>query len=461
MVDKILLEKLKSNFNEAFWFIKTNKVRTFLTALGIIFGVASVITMLAIGNGAEKEILAQLELVGVNNIVVTPIPDDIKDNSNENEEENENNETKRFSKGLDLLDALSVKDNIPGVKLVSPEIILDTYVINSGRQNPVKLVGVTDSFFDSSNIGLENGKDFSSYQHVNGLPVCIIGKKVEKKLFTGESALGKYIKVKNVWLQVIGIIEEKLISEQAQENLGIRDLNQDVYIPIKTFLVRYQDRKIISDKPRFSGGSGGGGFIVVGGNQNGPKERQPRGNYHQIDKLTIQVSNSNELKATAEVLSKMLKRRHNDVLDFEITIPIQLLKQQQKTKQIFNIVLSIIAGISLLIGGIGIMNIMLASVLERTKEIGIMRAIGATEEDVILQFLSESVLISIGGGIIGIFLGIIGAYVIEIVSGIETVLSLNSIMLSFFIAVAIGLIFGIFPAKSAANKRPIEALRSE
>ncbi|NMH89481.1 ABC transporter permease [Flavivirga algicola] len=451
MIDRILLEKLKSNFNEAFWFIKTNKVRTFLTALGIIFGVASVITMLAIGNGAEKEILAQLELVGVNNIVVTPILDEKDEDAKESDENGGESESKRFSKGLDMLDAVSVQKNIPSVKLVSPEIILNTYVINNGKQNPVKLIGISPSFFESSNINLENGKGFSDYQIKNALPVCIVGKKVEKKLFTGESALGKQIKVKDVWLQVIGVIEEKLISDKAQENLGIRDLNEDVYIPIKTFLVRYKDRKVISAK----GGRG------RNRNQNGPKKRIPRGNYHQIDKLTAQVSNSNELKATAEVLSKMLKRRHNDVLDFEISIPIQLLKQQQKTKQIFNIVLSIIAGISLLIGGIGIMNIMLASVLERTKEIGIIRAIGATEEDVILQFLSESVLISVGGGVIGIIVGVIGAYVIEIVSGIETVLSMNSITLSFFIAVIVGLIFGIFPAKAAANKKPIEALRSE
>ena len=166
-----------------------------------------------------------------------------------------------------------------------------------------------------------------------------------------------------------------------------------------------------------------------------------------------------KLNSTSNLLSRMLKRRHNDVLDFEISIPIQLLKQQQKTKQIFNIVLSIIAGISLLIGGIGIMNIMLASVLERTKEIGIIRAIGATQQDVVLQFLSESVLISIGGGIIGIFLGIISSYIIEIATGIETILSISSITLSFFVATAIGLIFGIAPAKSAANKRPIEAIR--
>ncbi|MEC3908519.1 ABC transporter permease [Tamlana sp. 2201CG12-4] len=452
MIDKVLLEKLKSNFTEAFRVIKTNKFRTFLTALGIIFGVAAVITMLAIGNGAEKEILSQLELVGVNNIVITPIPDEKDPDKSDDDIENENNnEPKRFSKGLDILDAQNVKKNIPGVKMISPEIILNTYVINNGKQNSVKLIGVTPFFFESSNINIEQGKSFSEYQINNALPVCIIGRKVEKKLFTGESALGKHIKVKDVWLQVIGIIEEKLISDKAQENLGIRDLNQDIFIPIKTFLVRYKDRKIITDNYNVSSSR----------NQNGPKKRIPRGNYHQIDKLTVQVSNTNQLKATAEVLSKMLKRRHNGVLDFEITIPIHLLKQQQKTKQIFNIVLSIIAGISLLIGGIGIMNIMLASVLERTKEIGIIRAIGAKQEDVILQFLSESVLISVGGGIIGIIVGIIGAYAIEIASGIETILSLNSILISFFIAVLVGLIFGILPAKSAANKKPIEALRAD
>lgn len=453
MSDSILIEKLKSNFSEALRVILTNKIRTFLTALGIIFGVAAVITMLAIGNGAEKEILSQLELVGVNNIVITPIIDDKEDS--DTEEDDGANESKRFSKGLDLLDAESIRKNIPTVSKISPEIILETYVTSKGRQSSVKLIGVSPDFFYTSNINIESGKNFSNIQLKNAFPVCIIGKKIEKKLFTGESALGKKIKVKDVWLQVIGVIEEKLISESAQENLGIRDLNLDVYIPIKTFLVRFKDRKIISDKPIDF--ESGGVFIM--GNNNGPKKRIPRGNYHQIDKLTVQVSSSEKLNSTANLLSRMLKRRHNDVLDFEISIPIQLLKQQQKTKQIFNIVLSIIAGISLLIGGIGIMNIMLASVLERTKEIGIIRAIGATQQDVILQFLSESVLISIGGGIIGIFLGIISSYIIEIATGIETILSISSITLSFFVATAIGLIFGIAPAKSAANKRPIEAIR--
>jgi putative ABC transport system permease protein len=457
MIDKIYIEKLKSNFSEAVRVILANKIRTLLTSLGIIFGVAAVITMLAIGSGAEKEILAQLELVGVNNIVITPIPDETE-NENEDAADDGAIAAKRFSKGLDMLDVISIRKNIPSVKTVSPEIVLETYVIKKGRQSAVKLIGVSTDYFATANITIESGKNFSEAQLENSLPVCVIGKKIEKKLFTGESAIGKQIKVKDVWLQVIGVIEEKIISENAQENLGIRDLNKDVYIPIKTFLVRYKDRKIISDKQI---DLSGGGMIMIGGNNQGPKKRIPRGNYHQIDKLIVQVNNSTELNATADVLSRMLKRRHNDMLDFEISIPIQLLKQQQKTKQIFNIVLSIIAGISLLIGGIGIMNIMLASVLERTKEIGIIRAIGATQEDVILQFLTESVLVSIGGGIIGIVLGILASYILEITTGIETILTLSSILLSFFVATLIGLVFGIAPAKSAASKSPIEAIRHE
>jgi putative ABC transport system permease protein len=456
MISKIYIEKLKSNFSEAVRVILANKIRTLLTSLGIIFGVAAVITMLAIGSGAEKEILAQLELVGVNNIVITPIPDE-QENENNAEEDDGAIAAKRFSKGLDMLDVISIKKSIPSVKNVSPEIILETYVIKKGRQSPVKLIGVSADYFRTSNIAIESGKNFSKPQSERSLPVCIIGKKIENKLFTGESAIGKQIKVKDVWLQVIGIIEEKIISDNAQENLGIRDMNLDIYIPIKTFLVRYKDRKIISDKTTDTSGN----VVFFGEQQQGPKKRIPRGNYHQIDKLVVQVDNSSQLNATADILSRMLKRRHNNMLDFEISIPIQLLKQQQKTKQIFNIVLSIIAGISLLIGGIGIMNIMLASVLERTKEIGIIRAIGATQEDVILQFLTESVLVSVGGGIIGIFLGVFASYILEITTGIETILTLNSILLSFFVATLIGLIFGIAPAKAAANKSPIEAIRHQ
>jgi len=457
-IDKVLIEKFFTNIEEALRVITANKVRTLLTALGIIFGVAAVITMLAIGKGAEKEILDQLKLVGVNNIVITPINDELKDGE-ENEQEGPSNENKSFSKGLDLLDSESILKYIPSVKAISPEVLLETYTILKGRQNPVKLIGVATSFFETANIKIETGKNFSDKQLTNALPVCIIGKKVAQKLFTGEEPLGKQIKVKDVWLQVVGVIEEKIISEKAQENLAIRDLNRDIYIPIKTFLVRFKDRKIMSLNK--AGGGGGGFYIVQGGGNSGPKNRIPRGNYHQIDKLTVQVNDSEELKATADIISRMLKRKHNNQLDFEIKIPVNELKQQQRTKQVFNIVLSLIAAISLLIGGIGIMNIMLASVLERTKEIGIMRAIGATKQDIILQFLAESVLISLGGGIIGVLLGISAAIFLEKTTDIQTILSIDSILLSFIVSTLIGLIFGITPAKAAANKNPIEAMRHE
>ena len=450
MLNKFYIEKLKSNFSEALRVILTNKVRTLLTALGIIFGVAAVITMLAIGNGAEKEILSQLELVGVNNIVITPLSD--KKNKNESEEEEEAETQKEptntgISKGLDIDDAKSIFNNIPSVKSLSPEIVLKTSVIKDGKQIPVKLIGIFPEYFSISNIEFQKGKNFTKPQVQKSLPVCIIGKKIEKKLFTGQSALGKRIKVKDVWLEVVGVIKEKYISKKAKENLGIRDLNFDVYIPTNTYLVRFKGKNIrVSNRSSF---------------QSGPNRNKNRGDYHQLDKLIVQVDDSKTLNATVDIIGRMLKRKHNNVVDFEISIPIQLLKQQQKTKQIFNIVLSIIAGISLLIGGIGIMNIMLASVLERTKEIGIIRAIGATQEDVILQFLTESVLVSIGGGIIGIALGVLASYILEISTGIETILSLSSILLSFFVATLIGLIFGIAPARSAANKSPIEAIRHE
>lgn len=450
-IDKVFIEKFLTNIDEAARVIISNKVRTLLTALGIIFGVAAVITMLAIGKGAEKEILDQLKLVGVNNIIIIPIKDEIKEGE-ENEQEDPSSKTKSFSKGLDLLDSESILEYIPSVKAISPEVLLDTYTILKGKQNPVKLIGVGSSFFETSNINIEDGSNFSRKQFTNAMPVCIIGKKVAQKLFTGEEPIGKYVKVKDIWLKVVGVIEEKIISEKALENLAIRDLNRDIYIPIKTFLVRYKDRKIMSINKSDSRYSQ---------NNNGPKTRIPRGNYHQIDKLTVQVNDTEELKATADIISRMLKRKHNNQLDFEIKIPVNELKQQQRTKQVFNIVLSLIAAISLLIGGIGIMNIMLASVLERTKEIGIMRAIGASKQDIILQFLAESTLISFGGGILGVILGISAAIFLEKMTGIQTILSLDSILLSFILSTLIGLIFGITPAKSAANKNPIEAMRHE
>jgi putative ABC transport system permease protein len=257
------------------------------------------------------------------------------------------------------------------------------------------------------------------------------------------------IKVGNHWLKIVGVLGERYISKKFISNLGIRDFNMDVYCPINTVLGRYENRALITDAK------------IKMFNRTDPDEREEFPNYHQLDRLTIQVGESEKLNGIAQVLSKMLKRKHNDIIDYEISIPEMLLKQQQRTKSIFNFVLGAIAAISLLVGGIGIMNIMLASVLERIKEIGIRKAVGAKRFDIAYQFLLEAILISFSGGIVGIIIGILIAYGIASLAEIPTIISGFSILLSFGVAVSIGVIFGYAPARRAASQDPIMSLRYE
>ncbi len=450
--------RLLSNLSIASDALLANKMRSALTALGIIFGVAAVIAMLAIGNGAQQEILEQIRLVGVNNIVIKPV---LEQSEGELEEKSGKAEQpKRFSRGLDMADAESIRRLVPTVLQVSPELIYETDVIRAGLRRSSRIVGVEPTYFDITNLALKEGGHFTEEQLYKGQGVCIIGSSIRKKFFTNEEALGNYIKVGNHWLQVVGILQETLVSEKAIENLGIRDYNMDIYAPIKTVLGRYINRASV-----LSGGGDdntiffNGGSVSFGDEEDGKKK--PPKNYHQLDRLVVQVKASEAVTATTEVILRMLKRRHNEVVDFEITIPEQLLKQQQRTKDIFNIVLGAIAGISLLVGGIGIMNIMLASVLERTREIGTRRALGATRQDVISQFMFEAVLISLSGGFIGVVLGVSMAYGIELFTDIKTIISPLSIIVSFGVSAAIGLIFGITPARKAALQNPIESLRYE
>ncbi len=436
------------NLKIAFDAIRANQVRSILTALGIIFGVAAVITMLAIGKGAKEEILSQIELVGVNNIEIRPV---IEQNEGEVGEETGIAREKKFSKGLDLQDVRSITEVLPQVSKISPEIIIETFVINQGKQRSAKLIGVTPSFFEISNIGIREGQHFTPLQMENAEAVCIIGSGVQKKFFTGNNPIGKELKVGNQWLTVIGVTEEKAISQKALDNLGIRDYNMDIYTPIETVLIRYKNRALLLAGKQQRGR----------GNDDDEKESNTNFNYHQIDRMVVQVSNSEYLNASAEVISRMLKRKHNNVVDFEITIPQQLLEQQQKTKDIFNLVLSAIAGISLLVGGIGIMNIMLASVLERTREIGTRLAIGAKKSDIISQFLFEALLISLSGGIIGIILGVLASYLISELADIQTLVSPFAIFISFGVASVTGLVFGLSPARRAAMQNPVESLRYE
>lgn len=459
MLKRYFSPRLLANLYIAIDAVIANKMRSLLTALGIIFGVAAVIAMLAIGNGAQQEILNQIKLVGVNNIVIKPIIEQKEEKLNETA--GGKKEKKKFSPGLTVRDVKSITSTIPGLAKVSPEIILNTSVIQNGIRRSAKLVGVEPAYFDIYDFQLAEGQMFNAEQMRNGAPVCIIGSALKSRFFPTENAIGKSLKVGPHWLTVIGVMRERYVSESSISKLGIRDFNMDVYAPLQSVLIRYENRDLITAEALRLANMRSQGVIIIGGEAAEEESAEEKNNYHQIDRLVIQVDETPKLQTTAEIISRMLTRRHYEVVDFEIEIPELLLKQQQRTNDIFNYVLGAIAGISLLVGGIGIMNIMLASVLERIKEIGLRLSIGAQKSDVVQQFLFEAVMISISGGLIGVILGVTLAYFVSVFANIPTIISFSSIILSFGVAATVGLIFGIAPARRAASQDPITSLRHE
>jgi len=432
--------------------IMANQLRSLLTALGIIFGVAAVITMLAIGKGAQQEILEQMKMVGVNNIMITPI---VSAEEDENGEEGASKEKKKFSPGLTLMDVEAIRQTLPTLKQVSPEIAMNSHVIKGGKREPAKLMGVANEYFGLFNLELEDGTFFNDYQEENGIPVCVIGANIRNKFFPKTDPIGNYIKFDQVWLKVVGVLEKTDVSLTRFEDIGVNVMNDNVYIPVKTMIMRYQNRALVASRMKSTTVMRRWHFISVSPSQN------TSSNYHQLDRIIVQVNGSEELNPSADVLSRLLLRRHEQVQDFEITVPELLLKQEQRTKDIFNIVLGAIASISLLVGGIGIMNIMFASVMERIKEIGTRLAIGAKKKDIVVQFLAEAVLISVSGGLIGVVLGVVASALITNFAGILTVVSPVSVMIAFFVSASVGVIFGYSPAKRASERDPIESLRYE
>jgi len=444
-------------FNISLEAVFINKSRSLLTALGIIFGVAAVISMMAIGAGAKQEILDQIKLVGVNNIIVKPKIKGKQDQENQDAEQQGKESKDKFSPGLTLKDAESFRMYIPTIQKVSPEVNYETFIIKDGVRSPARLSGVTPDFFSMFGLTVHQGMMFNHEQLTMGKPVCIIGPMVKSRLFKQQDPMGQYIKCGHVWLQVIGVLENRNVTKNATENLDISDYNNTIYAPIQTLLLRFQNRSVVN--PDSEGGEDtyyGGDFAVSFSSSGEAGDHQ-----NELDKIVVQVKESEQIGPTTALLNRMLLRRHQQVEDFEIKIPELLLKQEQRTKDIFNIVLGVIAGISLLVGGIGIMNIMLASVMERIKEIGVRMAMGGTRKDITVQFLLEATLISLTGGVIGILVGVILAKLIMQLTGILTIISGISIFLSFGVSAFVGILFGYMPARRAASQDPVESLRYE
>jgi putative ABC transport system permease protein len=447
------VERHLYNFHIALEAVFANRFRSVLTALGIIFGVAAVIAMLAIGAGAQQEILEQIKLVGVNNIIVLPRP---VEETRQEEEENQSM-VHRFSPGLTLADAQSIASILPTVSRISPEVVYDAPIIKDGVRGMAKLSGVSPDFFNVFNLSLEKGTFFSEIHAQETNPVAVIGSEIKTRFFPHKEPIGEYIKCGHIWMKVIGVLENRAAEPESTENLGISDYNNSVYIPLQTALLRFRDRSLITAATV----RGSTTTVFFEGGATSYSSRGAGGENNQLDRIVVQVHESAQLNATTRVLSRMLERRHQGVDDFEIRVPELLLKQEQRTKDIFNIVLGAIAGISLLVGGIGIMNIMLASVMERIREIGIRMATGARKTDIVFQFLAEATMISLTGGLIGIILGISLAKIITEFTGILTIVSPFSIIISFGVAATVGVAFGYMPAKKASEQDPLTSLRYE
>ncbi len=446
-------ERFIFNFKIGAEALIANRFRAILTSLGIIFGVAAVIAMLAIGAGTEKEIIEQIKQIGSNNIVIKSRIEK-KKTIEDDPAIQVKQESGKFSPGLSLADADNIQKSIPDIQFISPEIESEMSFYTEGLITSGNLIGITNRYFETNNLQINQGFAFSNDQLKNAASVCIIGRGIKAKLFSKTEPIGQRLKCGGVWLTVIGVLENRDVSQSAAQKLSIRNVNSEVYIPVETMLMRFYNRSNVTVAD-----------IKLANEQSEDDEAikpdTKEENYHQIDRMIVNVKDSKHIEATVELIEKILRRRHNEVDDYEIVVPELLLKQEQRTRKLFNIVLAVIAGISLLVGGIGIMNIMLASVLERTKEIGLRLSIGARRKDIVFQFIAEAIMISLSGGLLGIILGIVISILIEKLAGIQTIISGASVMLSFIVSVSVGLLFGIFPAKRASEQSPMESLRYE
>lgn len=447
LIDSTKINHYLMNLGIAFEAVFLNKVRTSLTALGIIFGVAAVIAMLAIGNGAKQEVLEQMKMIGVNNIIIKAKQIEIKVGSkpsDETEQDKDNKSKENLSPGLNIQEAFAIKRIIPTVKYVSVETKKETTFIVKDNHFKGELSGVSSDFFKIFQISMEEGYTPSETNFKSGDQVCVIGHNVKSRLFPTSNALGEQIKCGRHWYKIIGVMNVRGKAMGVGASAGVDEFDQNVYIPIQSYLKRHNDKSIIT-KLKLS--------------QYDDEDIDP--NRNQVDNIVVQVEDPKYLRPSADLIDRMLKRKHSQAEDYSISVPELLLKQEQKTRNIFNIVLGAIASISLIVGGIGIMNIMLASVLERTKEIGIRRSIGARASDVVFQFLSEAAIISLFGGLIGVILGIVLAFVISKATDIPTIVSWFSVIISFMVSAAVGIVFGIMPAKKAADNDIVDSLRYE
>jgi putative ABC transport system permease protein len=398
-----------------------HKLRSGLTMLGMIFGVGAVVAMLSITSGAQKEMMSYIDLLGVNNIIIE---------AKEAVDRNELQARRAVSQGLSFRDYRAIMENVPGIDSATPrKRFKPQKLLPKTTQEQPTLIGVTPNYLRINSLKIVEGRFFDETDNTESTPVCVLGESAKVNLLGYDPAVGKWVKVNDTWLQVIGVLSQQATADTEIEGVEVVNRNNLIIAPLNTVMRRFEDSNSwLKD---------------------------------EIDGIYIRVRDNADSIETSTVVNAILNATHKDAGDYNITVPAGLLEQKRRTQFIFSVVMICIAGISLLVGGIGIMNIMLATVLERTREIGIRRAIGARQADIIRQFLTEAVLISIIGGLIGIAFGYSLSKIIAAAAGWSTDVTTASIAVAFGVSVGIGLLFGIYPAVQAAKLDPIEAIRYE
>jgi putative ABC transport system permease protein len=396
-------------------------LRSLLTMLGMIFGVAAVVSMLSIGAGARQKVMALIEQMGVHNLIVE---------SKETMEWQAHQKMRKISPGLTLFDYRVIADDLDGIVASTPrKRMTPSKMIPKPQQDMPVLYGVNPEYQKIAGLQLVNGRFFGKDDDDAGAPVCVLGASAKWSLFGSANAIGEFVKANEQWFRVIGVVTPQLSSETAVAGLPSVDVNNAIYVPLQSAFQRLEDS--YSDVR------------------------------DEIDGIYLELGDPTAIPRASQVVRAVLDSSHHGADDFSIIVPAELLAEQRRTERLFNTVMVAIASISLLVGGIGIMNIMLASILERTREIGLRRAVGARRSDIVRQFVVEATMISFAGGTIGVVLGFVISRSIAWFAGWSTIVTFSSISLAFLVSISVGLIFGIYPATKAAALDPVEAIRYE
>ncbi len=405
-----------------------HKLRSALTALGIIFGVCSVIAMLAIGEGASFEAQEQIRQLGSNNIIVHSVkpPEETSMSAQQ---------TRSLRYGLTYVDAERIQSTVPNVEVVVPARNIPKHIRSWKRRVDGNLVGTVPWFREVANRTLLRGRFISTLDMHRQSAVCVLNEPVARELFPLEDPIGQTVRASTDSYEVVGILRASTVTAPSSSNKAA-GAGMEVYIPMTTAQSRYGDTI-------FHRRSGSFEATTI-----------------QLHTIYVRAPRLDDVMPAAKAVERLLAHAHAKK-DYEVVVPLDLMERAKATKRIFSIVLGSIAAISLLVGGIGIMNIMLATVTERTREIGIRRALGARRRDIITQFMAETTLLSSTGGLLGVALGVVIPYLVTRFAGMLTIVTVGASTLAFSISVAIGLVFGIYPAYRAAVMDPIEALRHE